>query len=151
MLDPSAQLLEHTKTEAIASADAIRFLAESVGLDLKEAIGFTLDALDVVERVYFDFLSHEPEGDNLVNRGEFERQMGLFLGQVICVHWNAEWVIYDGNEIVSSPRVVRLPSGRFVDVFVLCKDLFRKKHLSGAREGKALRRFAERADQRSFD
>jgi hypothetical protein len=91
---------------------------------------------------------YESSGD--VDRDQIERLLAIFLGQVLIEQQGGEWVFYRGKYHTVNPVVIKLPSGKHVDVFGFCHDLYLANRVDGARTGEALVRFAQSAEVVGF-
>ncbi|WP_145455561.1 hypothetical protein [Gimesia panareensis] len=141
--------VQETAKEAKTVADDIRFIMENSGADVKEEIGFDDESIITVEQFYRSSLqpsvSQQPPASLFIVE-DFERLLSLYLGQVLVERAGGEWVQYQGKYHVVNPFCVKLPSQKFVDVFLFCTNLHQKQ-VDGSRNNQALLRFIENVDK----
>lgn len=128
--------LPRIKEEAAHSAEDLRFAFQTEGMGLVVTPPYTEEGLLEVEAHY---RKHHAK---LRDRELVERLLALFLGQIVVLQHQGEWVIYTGRHHVYFPIVVELGgSGRFIEPFLYCSDLAGPSNLIGAKQGRALTTF----------
>ena len=149
----NSELLDHTKAEAADVAESLVFLFQSGGIIADEnKLTYDADGLDYLESLYKKFIETGIQDDDLISIDEIERLIALFLGRTIIERYGGDWVLYSGDEIVSKPQVVRVSStGKHLDVFIMCKDLHKKKYVFGFQKGQALKQFLLSAERNGFE
>lgn len=140
--------LDKTITEAKNVIQDIQFIVDSSELDC-DKLALSEEGLRAIEGFYRDSVRSDKEIS--LGASNFERLMALALGQLLVEGELGEWHIYEGENHVSAPVVVRLKDGGHLDVFVFCSRLAEKHGVRGARSGETLSEFVRNTAKLSFD
>jgi len=141
--------LEETVDQSNRIIDDIRFIMESSGRKL-QASQLSVELLAEVEKFYRE--SAKDSNGEVIALGidNFERLLAVLLGQWIAKGSGGKWVAYEGKSHVFDPVVVKLPSGKHLDVFLFCKQLSKKSGVPGVSTGTSLIAFASQAESMAF-
>ena len=140
--------LAEIASEAQSVADDLRFLLETAGASALPPLSLDEEGLKLAEKAYRSLeKSFRSTGD--ISSNQLERLLAIFLGQALIQSKGGEWAFYQGKYHTLNPVVVKLPSGRHLDVFGLSHNLYQNKFVDGASSGQALVRFLEKADMLS--
>lgn len=145
-----AKSLEDTVEQSKRIIDDIRFIMESSGFEL-QANNLSVELMAEVESFYRES-SKSSNGETIaLGIDNFERLLAVLLGQWIAKEKGGEWIAYEGKNHVFDPVVVKLPSGKHLDVFLFCKQLSKKKGVPGVATGTSLISFASQAESMAFN
>ncbi|HRK17449.1 MAG TPA: hypothetical protein PK970_00700 [Hyphomicrobiaceae bacterium] len=141
--------LQETVEQSNRIVDDIRFIMDSSGRKLTSR-ELSVELLTEVETFYRE--SAKDPNDKVIVLGieNFERLLAVLLGQWIAKESGGKWVAYDGKHHVYDPVVVKLPNGKYLDVFLFCKHLCKKSGVPGASTGTSLTAFASQAQSMAF-
>jgi len=134
--------------QAARVVDDIRFVMESSGGKVADALKADLDGLNHVEAIYR--ASRRADTPIELDIDHFERLMSVMLGQCLVELKGGRWVEYSGRYHVLDSSVIQLPDGKYVDVFLFCKSLWQKRGICGAMDGTSLSSFVSSADRLAF-
>ncbi|MBN72588.1 MAG: hypothetical protein CME32_25320 [Gimesia sp.] len=147
------RFLMETAEEAKTVANDIRFIMNNSGIKVQEELGFDDESLMEVEKFYRSSLKKsltvQQPPTSLFVAEDFERQLALYLGQALVERSGGEWAEYQGKYHVVNPLTIKLPSRKYVDVFLFCTKLH-EKSVKGSESGQALVCFIKDADRLSI-
>ncbi len=141
--------VEEIAAESDTVASDLPFLLESAGAHAISPLSLDKEGLKAAEKAYRS-LEQDFRASAGTARVQIERLLGIFLGRVLIEKRGGKWVFYQGRYHTLSPVVVRLPSGKHLDVFGFCRDLYLDKCIVGARTSEALACFFDSAEMVGF-
>ncbi len=142
-------LLDDIVQQGTRVVEDIQFIIECSGTPQPIDLDLSLSGLKAVETFYRDSMAR---GTPIEFGSEnFEKLMGIMLGEYMIQTSGAHWNIYRGKYYVFHPIVLQLPDDKCVDVFVYCYRLSQKPGVSGAFSGNSLCTFVQRVNKMSFE
>ena len=140
--------LDDTIAEARGAIEDIQFIVDSSECEC-EKLELGLNGLSSIESFYRESVRN---GKKIaLGKENLERLMALVLGQFLVENGSGNWALYEGENYVFNPVVVRLADGRHLDVFLFCCQLSDKAGVRGAGSGDALSNFCGNTERLSFE
>ncbi|MDH3348917.1 MAG: hypothetical protein OEM02_12570 [Desulfobulbaceae bacterium] len=140
------RMLNNTIEEAKKSLENIGFFLNNCGVSLDKGLQYDFDGLIIVEKYYRQLCKVRGFKD-IFTKETYEELMTYFLGEVLIRNYNGEWSIYSGKYYVLKPVVIKLGTGKSIDINVFCDDLISNKGAKGSGENKSLYLYAKHAEK----